>query len=80
MRVAHPASTDPPSPVPYKTPFLAPSNPHSSRWVQNELLDGNGAPQLVQSTEVYEVAKEAHSGSEDDIDEDLADRMDMCEV
>jgi NTP pyrophosphatase (non-canonical NTP hydrolase) len=43
-------------------------------------VEENGALQLVQSTEVYEVAKEAHSGSEDDIDEDLADRMDMCEV
>ena len=43
-------------------------------------MEENGAPQLVQSTEVYAVAKEAYSDSEDDIDEDLADRMDMCEV
>jgi hypothetical protein len=39
---------------------------------------------LVQSTELHDMsdeeAKEDHLGSEDDIDDDLANRMDECEV
>lgn len=53
-------------------------------WVPHELEEVDGVLKVVQPGVVHDVsdeeAKEVHLGSEDDIDEDLADRMDECEV
>jgi hypothetical protein len=55
-----------------------------SREFQSWLEERDGVLKLVQSTEVHnmsdEQAKEDHLGSEDDNEEDLANRMDECEV
>jgi hypothetical protein len=55
-----------------------------SREFQSWLEERDGALRLVQPTELHdtsdEEAKEDHLGCEDDIEDDLANRMDECEV
>lgn len=55
-----------------------------SPWIPQELEERDGALIFVQPTKSYDVsneeAKEDHLRSGDDIEADLASRMDECEV